>query len=265
MKLNSPFSTKILIASALVLASAAVAAPKIILISLDGATPRLVDQYLASGDLPANQGLGLLQARGMRAQINETVSPSLTAVGHIAIATGSKAAKNDVIANTYHLVASPFNLNISGFGAPIGGYCLDCGPAGGPGETPIPTSEPIWLRLRAAGRKVLTATWPGGDGVDVRVPGASNNAIVQVSAERTVDYTVPFGAFAALTGVPGNGAQGFQFSAADFSPAPSSTVDQLNASGKTSFSPVLQKIAFLETFATGGATNRINVAALDTS
>src|SRR5262245_56442847 len=153
MKLNSTFLTTILIASTLTLASATGAAPKFILISLDGATPRLVDQYIASGALPRNEGLALLQGKGFKAQINETVSPSLTAVGHIAIATGSKAAKNDVVANTFHLVASPFNLNISGFGAPIGGYCLVCGPAGGPGETPTPTSEPIWLRLRAAGKK----------------------------------------------------------------------------------------------------------------
>jgi len=113
MKLNSSLPTKILFASALALASAVGAAPKFVLISLDGATPRLVDQYLASGALPPNEGLGLLQAKGFKAQINETVSPSLTAVGHIAIATGSKAAKNDVVANTFHLVASPFNLNIS--------------------------------------------------------------------------------------------------------------------------------------------------------
>jgi Type I phosphodiesterase / nucleotide pyrophosphatase len=51
-----------------------------------------------------------------------TVSPLLTAVGHVAIVTGSTAAHNDVVANTFHLVASPFALAISGFGAPIGGY-----------------------------------------------------------------------------------------------------------------------------------------------
>jgi hypothetical protein len=265
MKLSAFIPTMILIASTLALTASAGAAPKIVLISLDGATPRLVDQYLASGALPPNEGLGLLQAEGFRAQINETVSPSLTAVGHIAIATGSKAAKNDIIANTFHLVASPFSLNISGFGAPIGGYCIDCGPMGGPGQSPLPTAEPIWMRLRFAGKKVVTATWPGGDGVDVRVPGASNNAIVQVSAERTVDYTVPFGAFSPLIGVPGNGAQGFQIGAADFGAAPMTTVDQLGAAGKASFSPVLQKTTFLETFATGGGTNRIDVAALDTS
>jgi predicted AlkP superfamily pyrophosphatase or phosphodiesterase len=238
---------------------ASYAAPRIILISLDGATPRLVDQYLASGDFPLNQGLGLLQSTGMRAQINETESPSLTAVGHIAIATGSRAAKNDVIANTFHLTASPFNLNISGFGAPIGGYCFDCGPLNGPGESPVPTAEPIWLRLRFAGKKVVTATWPGGDGIDVRVPGATNNAIVQPSSERTVDYTVPFGAFGGI------GAQGFSVNSSDFGPAPDPTLAQLAAAGKTSFSPVRYLNNPLERFVVGTATNVIRVAALDTT
>src|SRR5262245_49800010 len=241
------FSTHLILASSLALASAMSAAPKLVLISLDGATPRLVEQYIASGALPPNEGLALLQAKGFKAQINETVSPSLTAVGHIAIATGSRAAKNDVVANTFHLVASPFNANISGFGAPIGGYCIDCGPMGGPGETPLPTAEPVWLRLRAAGKKVVTATWPGGDGVDVRVPGATNNAIVQAAAERTVDYTVPFGAFAGI------GAVGFVVRAAEFAPAPQTTLNQLTVAGKLSYSPVMQKTNALETFTVGGA------------
>src|SRR5262245_47164981 len=72
------------------------AAPKVVLISLDGATPRLIDQYLQSGVLSANSGLGYLRSHGLVAEQNVTVNPSLTAPGHIAIATGSSAAKNDV-------------------------------------------------------------------------------------------------------------------------------------------------------------------------
>jgi predicted AlkP superfamily pyrophosphatase or phosphodiesterase len=268
MKANLNSSNPVLMAivSALLLAAApATAAPKIILISLDGATPRFVEQYLADGTLPPNDGLGLLRNKGFLAEINRTVSPSLTAVGHIAIATGSSAAKNDVVANSFHLVASPFNFNVSGFGAPIGGYCIDCN-AGGPGMTPNPTAEPLWVRLRyVGGKKVATATWPGGDGVDVRVPGVANNAIVQSAAERTVDYTVPFGAFAALAATPGGGAHGFSLNAVDFALAPAQTVNQLIAAGKNSFSPVLQKTSLLETLVTGGATNRIALVALDTT
>ena len=97
-----------LLCASTLLAAVAAAAPKVIVISLDGATPRLVDQYMASGALSPTQGLGLLQNKGIRAEQNTTVSPSLTAPGHIAIATGSTAAHNDIVANTFHLVASPF-------------------------------------------------------------------------------------------------------------------------------------------------------------
>src|SRR5262245_8238430 len=122
------------------LAALASAAPKVIVISLDGATPRLVDQYMASGALSPTQGLGLLQHKGVRAEQNTTVSPSLTAPGHIAIATGSTAAHNDIIANTFHLVASPFTTTISGFAAPIGGYKLT---SHGPVASATPTAEPL--------------------------------------------------------------------------------------------------------------------------
>jgi hypothetical protein len=36
------------------------APPKVILMSLDGATPRLINQYLASGVLTWDEGIGLL-------------------------------------------------------------------------------------------------------------------------------------------------------------------------------------------------------------
>ena len=123
--------------------------PKVVLISLDGATPQLVSEFMRDGTIPPHTGLGLLARRGVSAERNVTVDPSLTAPSHIAIATGSTAARNDILANTFHLVASPFTSNISGFGAPIGGYSIH-----GPAETADPTAEPLWLALRAAGKKV---------------------------------------------------------------------------------------------------------------
>src|SRR5215468_7505233 len=114
-----------------VLCTSAYAAPKVVIISLDGATPRIIDQLNVSGDLNPNEGINLLGAKGFSAQQNITIAPSLTAAAHIAIATGSIAAANDVVSNTFHLVASPFTFNISGFSAPIGGYLID-GPAQSP-------------------------------------------------------------------------------------------------------------------------------------
>jgi Type I phosphodiesterase / nucleotide pyrophosphatase len=112
----------------------------------------------------------IVAAPGVKALRNITVCPSLTAPSHIAIATGSTAAANDIIANTMHLIASPFASNVSGFAAPIGGYLVNP-----PAEAPTPTAEPIWVALRKAGKKVVTATWPGADGLDIRLPPGSES------------------------------------------------------------------------------------------
>jgi len=176
--------------------------PRIIVISLDGATPRIVKDLLKSGALPDNSGIGLLKKKGFWADQNITITPSLTAAAHIAIATGSTAPKNDIPSNTFALVASPFLFTDSGFAAPIGGYSID-----GPGISQDVTANPVWRALREKGKIVVTATFPGGDGLDVKVPGLANSPIVQPASVRTVDYTVPFGEFG------GVGGQGFTLTA----------------------------------------------------
>jgi predicted AlkP superfamily pyrophosphatase or phosphodiesterase len=95
------------------LCTSAYATPKVVIISLDGATPRIVDQLNAEGQLNPNEGINLLRAKGFSALQNITIAPSLTAPAHIAIATGSIAAANDVLANTFQLVDSPFTFTIS--------------------------------------------------------------------------------------------------------------------------------------------------------
>lgn len=238
----------------ILIAPLATAAPKVIVISLDGATPRTVNKFLRTGVLPRDRGLGLLRRRGIFAGQNITVTPSITAPGHIAIATGSTAAHNDINSNTFHLVTGPFNNNISGFSAPIGGHSID-----GPGPSSNPTAEPIWLTLRNAGKKVVTATFPGGDGSTITVPGLKDSPVIQAASVRTADYTVPFGEFGGL------GGRGFSLTNSDFGPAPTSTTEQLLTAGKRSFSPVLQKTTPLETFHVGGVNYTIQVAAFDTT
>ena len=248
----SPFALAVTIGA--LIATPAVAAPRVVLISLDGATPGLVREFIRDGTIPPDRGLGLLARFGASAERNITVNPSLTAPGHIAMVTGSSAARNDVASNTFHLLASPFIATVSGFSAPIGGYSVH-----GPEENQDPTAEPLWLALRAAGMRVATATFPGGDGLDIRVPGLAGSPVIQSAAKRTVDYTVPFGAFGGL------GASGFVLNASSFAPAPAATLAQLAAAGRNSFSPVLQTPAPIETFNAGGASFRILVAALDTT
>src|SRR5689334_4093776 len=257
VKINQPFLLRAVVlffVIAIFLVPSLLAAPKIVVISLDGGTPRIVTDLLNRGVLPANRGIGLLKSKGFFADRSIVTAPSLTAVNHITLATGSTSARTDIASNTFHLLASPFTSNVSGFGAPIGGYSID-----GPAESANPTAFPVWHSLRAAGKTVVTATWPGGDGIDVRAPGLpSTSPIIQSSAARTVDYTIPFGEFG------GVGGQGFTLTAADFSPAPQATVDALTAAGHPSFSQVLQKTTELEHFTVGNLYS-IQVAALDTT
>jgi predicted AlkP superfamily pyrophosphatase or phosphodiesterase len=204
--------------------SGAIAAPKVVIISLDGAKPELIERFIRTGVLPRDGGLATLKRRGIVAEQNITATPSVTAVSHIAIATGSTAVHNDIPGNTFHPVAASIATSLSGFAAPIGGYQLS--PIG---PSAAPTAEPLWVQLRNAGRKVATATWPGSDGADIRVAGT----LVQgATPTRITDYTVPFGAFGGL------GAQGFTKSAADFGAAPDALVAQLIAAGVTMYGEV---------------------------
>jgi hypothetical protein len=152
-------------------------------------------------------------------------------------------------------MASPFTRTISGFGAPIGGYIFN--PLG---EDPDPSANPLWHALKGSGKVVATATWPGGDGVDVRVPGLNNSPIIQSSPLRTVAYTVPFGEFGGLS------AQGFALTKADFAPLPTLKLrGQLIAAGHPSYSDILQKKTALQTFTVGGVSYTIQVLAIDTT
>ena len=196
---------------------------QVVVISLDGAKPDLIRQYLQSGVLDKKTGLGRLSKHGVVADQNITATPSLTAVSHIAIATGSTSAHNDIPANTFHPVAAGIGTGISGFAAPIGGYALS--PLG---PDPTPTAEPMWEPIRNAGKSVVTATWPGADGADIRITGTLVQAAEPI---RTVDYTVPFGAFGGL------GAQGFSLTAANFIPALPALTAQIVAAGAVSPSP----------------------------
>lgn len=214
-------------------ATATFATPKVIVISLDGAKPDVIEEQLGSGAFDKRTGIGRLKKHGIVAEQNVTATPSVTAVSHIAIATGSTAVHNDIPGNSFHPVAAPIGTNISGFAAPIGGYQLD--PLG---ESTAPTAVPLWVQLRNAGRTVVTATWPGSDGADILITGT----LVQAAEPtRTNDYTVPFGAFGGL------GAVGFTRFAADFADASPTLVAQLAAAGRLSFSPVKETTSPIET------------------
>jgi hypothetical protein len=246
-------------------------APKNIVISLDGATFSILKNYLETNQLDSDTGLGYLANQGVFVP-STVITPSLTAPSHIAIATGSTAANNDINANSFHLIKSPFNTNISGFGAPIGGYDAlpeeeGSDPHGGHAhEDETPTAEPLWVRLREAGQTVVAATFPGADGATIRLPGVDPAPVIQSNDVRTVDYTVPFGAFGGL------GARGFSLDATDFTVDAGEAISDLTELGIQSFSDV--RVAELEEIPaqgrgslTGGSSNAYDfqVAAIDTT
>jgi predicted AlkP superfamily pyrophosphatase or phosphodiesterase len=224
--------------------------PRVVLISLDGAKPDFIRKFIAEGVLPLNGGLAPLSLLGATALQNVTASPSLTAVAHVAIATGSTAVHNDVPSNTFQAIVGPISSSLSGFAAPIGGYRINpLGPA------TQPTAEPLWVQLRQHGKKVATATWPGGDGANISI----NNTIVQAAQPtRVVDYTVPFGAFGGI------GAQGFTLDRSKFASDPAVTA-AIQAAGRSSFSPILATSAPIETFSCSSAQTATctNAATLD--
>lgn len=237
--------------------------PKVVIISLDGARPAVIADLLKRGVLPKNGALGRLSREGVVARFNETANPSLTAVSHIAIATGSTAVHNDVPSNTFHPVGGVASATLSGFAAPIGGYDLE--PLG-PDTTP--TAEPLWVKLRKKGKTVVAATWPGADGATISV---NNTPVQNPTPTRVVDYTVPFGAFGGLS------AAGFSLDGAAF--ATNTAIGQALAdAGHPSFSPVKATPDAIETFKCSSAptatcssfaaldvTYAIRVAALDST
>ena len=198
-------------------------ARKVVLISTDGANPEMVDALIRSGVLPADTGFGRLRRTGVSAREHLPATPSLTFGAHMTLATGSIPARHNISSNALHPVAGTIASTMSGTLAPIGGYSLaPLGPAARPG------AEPLWVTLRNAGRAVVTTTWIGADGEDIRIAGTTVQAPTPM---RTADYSVPFGAFA------GVGARGFVLRKSDFAPAAGERVSQLQAAGRHTFSP----------------------------
>ena len=232
-------------------------APKNIVISLDGATFSILQDYFNTDQLDSNTGLGYLAEKGIFLP-STTATASLTAPGHIEIATGSIAANNDINSNFFHPVAGPFDSGISGFGAPIGGYDIH---NEGASESETLTAEPLWVRLEEAGKTVVAATFPGADGADITLPGSDE--IIQSSELRTVDYTLPFGAFAGI------GAQGFSLDAADFAEDTAQATADLASLGIKSFSDVkvatLEEIAATQLFGGSDRDYSLQLAAIDTT
>src|SRR6201990_3686284 len=116
--------------------------PRMVLISLDGAKPDFIQKFIDEGVLPRDGGLARLSRQGAVAVQNGTASPSLPAVSHSAIPTGSTAVHNDIPSNTFEAIVGPISSSLSGFAAPIGGYRENPLGAGPPATTSPPCGAP---------------------------------------------------------------------------------------------------------------------------
>lgn len=118
-------------------------APRVIVLSLDGAAAETLHRLWREGALTEG-GFRQFFEEGQVADKLVPVSPSLTAVNHISLATGFAPEATGIVGNRYHPAGTPFLDAVSGFDAPIG-------------------TEALWEAARRQGKRVGIVTWPGAD------------------------------------------------------------------------------------------------------
>ena len=119
--------------------------------SLDGAAAPTLHRLWSQGAFTEG-GFRQFFEDGQVADQLVPVTPTLTAVNHISLATGYAPDATGIVSNRYHPAGAPFLDAVSGFDAPIG-------------------TETLWEAARRQGRRVGLATWPGADGKGERRTG----------------------------------------------------------------------------------------------
>jgi len=119
-------------------------ARRVILLSFDGAPAQTLHELWRQGALDQG-GFRQFFDKGQVAERMVPVSPTLTAVNHISVATGFAPDRTGIVSNRFHPAGAPFLDAVSGFDAPI--------------ET-----ETLWEAARRQGKRVGIVTWPGADG-----------------------------------------------------------------------------------------------------
>lgn len=116
-----------------------------IVISFDGAQPRVIERMIRSGKLPSNGGFAKLIREGTKTDGMTAVLPTVTATNHITLATGAYVERTNIPGNTFHLNDTPLTATTSGFGAAI-------------------DAETLWEAAKRQGKKVITIAFAGADG-----------------------------------------------------------------------------------------------------
>ncbi len=123
----------------------AATARRLVLVSHDGVGADLAWGWLDDGVAEEPDGIRAMVDSGYAARRVRMVSPTLTAVNHISLATGARPGTTGIVCNFFHPVDRPITEGVSGFSAPI-------------------HAETLWQAARRQGKRVGVLTWPGADG-----------------------------------------------------------------------------------------------------
>jgi predicted AlkP superfamily pyrophosphatase or phosphodiesterase len=124
---------------------------RVVLLSLDGADSVTLHRLFEEGKLGAG-GFARFFRDGQVAAGLQPVDPSITAVNHIALATGYSPAETGIVANDFIPPGGPLGRTVSGFATGI-------------------ATETLWEAARRQGLRVAVSAWPGADGRDERRRG----------------------------------------------------------------------------------------------
>lgn len=114
---------------------------KIILISFDGMKNDYTKKYMRENKLPH---IKKLQENGVSAKDPITITPSLTAPSHAAIATGATPKQTGIVSNHWHEPNKALDTDDSGFQT----------------ESQVP---PLWTEARKQGKTTATIAFPGAN------------------------------------------------------------------------------------------------------
>ena len=157
-------------------------APKLVIISWDGAPDWVMDRLVDEGKLP---NVAKLKANGFAAEYSTPSFPSKTAVSHMAIFTGANPVANGVTGNTVPLLPRSEHTVLEtkrGF------------------DGSVHTAEPLWVTAAIAGRKVLCLSAAGSfpvepDQARLRAKGVPLDRWVEFSGfESSITPTTVFSA-----------------------------------------------------------------------
>jgi predicted AlkP superfamily pyrophosphatase or phosphodiesterase len=119
-------------------------AKRVVIVSYDGAGADLVWSWIERGVVDDRDGLRWMAEEGFAVRRVHPVEPTLTAVNHVALATGLPPARTGLVSNSFRHSGSAISERVSGFDAMYDG-------------------EALWTAAQLQDRRVGVLLWPGSD------------------------------------------------------------------------------------------------------